>query len=68
MSVADHKTVADLFSNRVFVTLLYFGYLKRDPEKTGFEEWLKTLSANQDREHVVDGFLNSSEYRRRFGR
>lgn len=68
LSVADNKTVADLLANRVFVTLLYFGYLKRDPEKAGFEEWLKTLSANQDREHVVDGFLNSAEYRRRFGR
>jgi hypothetical protein len=66
-SIADHKAVSDSLSDRAFVTLLYFGYLRRDPERAGLDQWLKTLTANNDRKHVMSGFINSSEYRERFG-
>ncbi len=65
--IADHKAVSDALSDRVFVTLFYFGYLRRDPEKAGLDQWLKTLGTTRDRKHVMAGFINSSEYRERFG-
>jgi hypothetical protein len=46
----------------------YFGYLKRDPEAEGFNNWLKYLNANpQDYRTMVHGFVHSIEYRMRFG-
>jgi hypothetical protein len=46
----------------------YFGYLRRDPEPTGFNAWLAFLNANPtDFRTMVFGFVNSQEYRGRFG-
>jgi Tol biopolymer transport system component len=54
--------------NRVFVLMQYFGYLRRDPESTGFNAWLAYLNANpNDFRTMVFGFVNSQEYRNRFG-
>jgi TolB protein len=54
--------------NRVFVLMQYFGYLRRDPEITGFNAWLNYLNANPtDFRTMVFGFVNSQEYRSRFG-
>ena len=56
--------------NRAFVTLEYFGYLRRDPDTSGFNFWLNKLNAFNgsfvDAE-MVKAFLTSSEYRQRFG-
>lgn len=59
--------VSGKFANREFVTLHYFGYLRRDPEGAGFEQWLKTLNSARDPRQITSGFVNSSEYRERFG-
>ncbi len=46
----------------------YFSYLRRDPEPTGFQAWLAYLNANpSDFRTMVGGFINSLEYRLRFG-
>jgi len=46
----------------------YFGYLRRDPEEVGFNDWLNYLTANPtDFRTMVHGFVNSVEYRMRFG-
>jgi hypothetical protein len=55
--------------NRAFVAMQYYGYLRRTPEEDGYQAWLKVI--NQDSNNVrvmVDGFMNSTEYRLRFGR
>jgi hypothetical protein len=55
--------------NRGFVASQYYGYLHRDPEPTGFQAWLNYLNANPtDFRTMVNGFVNSTEYRSRFGR
>lgn len=55
--------------NRGFVTAAYFGYLRREPEPEGFNAWLAVLDRNpQDFRTLVRGFVNSVEYRLRFGR
>jgi hypothetical protein len=47
----------------------YFGYLKRDPEEEGYNAWLRYLNANPgDFRNMIHGFVNSAEYRSRFGR
>ena len=54
--------------NPAFVAMQYFGYLKRDPDAGGYNAWLNYLNANPtDFRTMVHGFVNSSEYRSRFG-
>ncbi len=56
--------------NRAFVTMQYFGYLRRDPDTAGFNFWLDKLNAfngNFIAAEMVKAFITSSEYRQRFG-
>lgn len=58
-----------LVFNQAFVLSQYFGYLRRDPDPDGFRNWLTYLNNNpNDFRTMVHGFLNSIEYRARFGR
>ena len=51
-----------------FVLMEYYGYLRRDPEAAGFNAWLNYLNAHPgDWRTMVRGFVNSVEYRKRFG-
>ena len=47
----------------------YYGYLRRTPETDGYNAWLNYLRANPTdfRVMVGGGFVNSDEYRLRFG-
>ena len=62
--------------NRAFVLMQFYGYLRRNPDDlqdtdyTGYDFWLKKLNAfngNYVNAQMVQAFLDSSEYRRRFG-
>jgi hypothetical protein len=56
--------------NRAFVTMEYFGYLRRDPDTSGFNFWLNKLNSfngNFVQAEMVKAFLSSAEYRQRFG-
>jgi len=69
----------DLFngeSNRAFVLMQYFGYLRRNPndpqdtDYTGFDFWLTKLNqfnGNFVNAEMVKAFITSGEYRGRFG-
>lgn len=61
---------AEIFNkeyNGAFVAMQYFGYLRRDPETTGYNDWMRVINANpQDYKTMVNGFVNSIEYRNRF--
>jgi hypothetical protein len=66
--VADSDEVANAEFNRAFVAMQYYGYLRRTPETDGFNSWLNYLIAHPtDFRTMVNGFLNSTEYRLRFG-
>jgi len=57
--------------NPAFVTMQYFGYLRRDPDAIGFNYWLTKLDAangNYRSAEMVKAFLSSPEYRKRFER
>jgi hypothetical protein len=67
-NIVENQAVADKFFNRAFVAMQYFGYLRRDPDTIGFQNWLDTLNADPSNfRHMIFGFLFSTEYRQRFG-
>jgi uncharacterized protein (TIGR03118 family) len=56
--------------NAAFVTMEYFGYLRRDPDTAGFNFWfgkLNSFGGNFIESEMVKAFISSSEYRQRFG-
>jgi hypothetical protein len=67
-NIVESQAVANRFFNRAFVSMQYFGYLRRDPDTVGFQNWVNTLDADPSNfRHMIFGFLFSTEYRRRFG-
>jgi hypothetical protein len=67
-AIADSDEVGAAEFNPAFVAMQYFGYLRRDPEPQGYADWLRTINANPaDFRSMVNGFMNSTEYRLRFG-
>ena len=71
----EQKVVWDAFFNKGFVSMQYFGYLRRDPDNAGYNDWLDVLNNGRpaqnippgDFRHLVFGFVYSVEYRSRFG-
>lgn len=67
-NIVESQGVANRFFNRAFVSMQYFGYLRRDPDTIGFQNWINTLNADPSNfRHMIFGFLFSTEYRQRFG-
>ncbi len=67
-NIVESQAVGDRFFNRAFVSMQYFGYLRRDPDTIGFQNWLDTLNADPSNfRHMIFGFIFSTEYRQRFG-
>ncbi|MGH9941177.1 MAG: Calx-beta domain-containing protein [Pyrinomonadaceae bacterium] len=68
-AVVQSREVLARESNGAFVAMQYYGYLRRTPENEGYNAWLNYLNQNPtDFRTMVHGFLNSVEYRLRFGR
>ena len=66
LAIAEDPEVTRKFANKAFVTLHYFGYLRRDPEKGGYDPWVHLLDKTGDNGRITAGFVNSMEYRLRF--
>src|SRR6266516_2142075 len=68
-AIADSDEVLAAEINRAFVAMQYYGYLRRTPEQKGYNDWLNYLNAHPtDFREMVRGFMDSVEYRMRFGR
>ena len=76
--VAEDQTLVERERNRAFVLMQYFGYLRRNPDDApeqnldfaGWRFWLSKLEefgGDYRRAEMVKAFLDSDEYRRRFG-
>ncbi len=65
-AVAESPEVSQKFYNEAFVVMQYFGYLRRDPDIL-YLNWIATLNQTGDYRVMVNGFMNSLEYRQRFG-
>ena len=67
-AIADSDEVLNLEFNKAFVAMQYYGYLRRTPEDAGYNAWLNYLNTHPtDSRTMVNGFMNSVEYRLRFG-
>jgi predicted Zn-dependent protease len=67
-AIVESDELFNLEFNPAFVAMQYFGYLKRDPDASGYNAWLNYLNTNPgDFRTMVNGFVNSNEYRSRFG-
>jgi hypothetical protein len=75
-SIAEDEDLRNAEFNKAFVLMQYFGYLRRDPnvapdsDFAGFNFWLGKLNqfnGNFVEAEMVKAFLNSTEYRTRFG-
>ena len=72
----EQKVVWDTYFYRAFVAMQYFGYLRRDPEAAGYDDWVDVLTNGRpgqgiqpgDYRHLIFGFIYSIEYRERFGK
>lgn len=73
--VAENQSFVSAESNKAFVLMQYFGYLRRNPEDlpdadlSGFNFWLGKLNqfhGNFIQAEMVKAFLSADEYRKRF--
>jgi autotransporter-associated beta strand protein len=74
--VAENPTLSQHETNRAFVLMQYFGYLRRNPndapdsDYTGYDFWLTKLNEFQGNfvsAEMVKAFIVSGEYKLRFG-
>ena len=76
--VTENQTLNNAEFNRAFVLMQYFGYLRRNPKDppeptldyTGYDFWLQKLiqyNGNYTAAEMVKAFIESVEYRQRFG-
>jgi len=68
--LVENPTFTRAEFNSAFVLMQYFGYLGRDPDSAGFNFWLRKLNqfdGNFVDAEMVKAFLQSIEYRQRFG-
>jgi hypothetical protein len=75
-AVAEDSDLSRAEFNKAFVLMQYFGYLRRNPDEGqdsdfgGWRFWLSKLEefgGDFQRAEMVKAFLNSDEYRKRFG-
>jgi hypothetical protein len=67
-AIAESDELYNAEFNPAFVAMQYFGYLRRDPDAGGYNAWLDYLNTHPgDFRTMVHGFVNSNEYRSRFG-
>jgi hypothetical protein len=67
--IAGNEDFVTAKRNGAFVMMQYFGYLRRDPDESGYEFWrnkLNEFNGDFERAEMVKAFLVSSEYRQRF--
>ena len=63
--IAESGEVYAKYYNQAFVVMEYFGYLRRDPDAL-YLNWIQVLDQTGDPRHMVEGFVDATEYRNRF--
>ncbi|HEX4900269.1 MAG TPA: CHRD domain-containing protein, partial [Pyrinomonadaceae bacterium] len=64
--IAESPEVYNKYYNQAFVVMQYFGYLRRDPDSL-YLNWIQELDTTGNARNMINGFVNSLEYRFRFG-
>ena len=64
--IVESQEVYNKYFNQAFVVMQYFGYLRRQPDGQ-YLAWIAVLDSSSDYRGMINGFMNSLEYRFRFG-
>ena len=64
--ITESPEVYQRFYNRAFVVMQYFGYLRRDPDAL-YVDWVRVLDETGNPRTMIQGFVDSLEYKFRFG-
>ncbi len=52
--------------NKVYVTMIYVGMLRRSPDQSGFDFWSNGMNGGTSGLNLIQGFLSAPEYHTRF--
>ncbi|MEP6922425.1 MAG: SBBP repeat-containing protein [bacterium] len=64
--IVESSEVAAKYNHQAYAVMEYFGYLRRQPDAL-YLDWIQQLDQNNNPRVMVNGFVNSAEYRQRFG-
>jgi len=64
--IVESPEVSTKYNHQAYAVMEYFGYLRRQPDAF-FLDWIRVLDQTNDPRGMVTGFVNSAEYRQRFG-
>jgi hypothetical protein len=64
--IVESIEVSTKYNHQAYAVMEYFGYLRRQPDAF-YLDWIAVLDATNDPRGMVTGFVNSTEYRNRFG-
>ena len=64
--IVESTEVSTKYNHQAYAVMEYFGYLRRQPDAF-YLDWIEVLDETNDPRGMVTGFVNSLEYRQRFG-
>ncbi|HKR02843.1 MAG TPA: DUF4214 domain-containing protein, partial [Pyrinomonadaceae bacterium] len=65
--LVESVEVYNKYYNEAFVIMQYFGYLRRSAD-ISYQQWVQEMNTNGGNYRtMINGFINSAEYRQRFG-
>ena len=64
--IVESTEVSTKYNHQAYAVMEYFGYLRRQPDAF-YLAWIQVLDQTNDPRGMVTGFVNSQEYRNRFG-
>jgi hypothetical protein len=64
--LVEAPEISQRFFNKAFVVVEYFSFLRRNPD-AAYLHWINVLETTGDYREMIRGFLQSPEYRSRFG-
>jgi Tol biopolymer transport system component len=65
--IVESKEVEDRFYVRGFVSMMYYGFVRRTPDPVGLDNYVLKLNQTGDPRAMSFDFIYSTEYRARFG-
>ena len=63
---SESEEYRGVIASEIYVTMMYVGMLRREPEAAGFAFWVNYLDGGNSGLALIDGFLGAQEYRNRF--
>ncbi|HSP63145.1 MAG TPA: ice-binding family protein, partial [Pyrinomonadaceae bacterium] len=64
--IVESAEVSTKYNHQAYAVMEYFGYLRRQPDAF-YLDWIQVLDQSNNPRGMVTGFVNSAEYRQRFG-